>query len=94
MVVAQECIDAIKFALAEFGRYNYYDKGAEEVMEVRPFASKFRNMSAKDAADVLVEVANHEHGSKFVSSVLNYLQDAPDAFFDELMSREELSDLY
>ena len=33
-ITAKECIKKIDEALKEFGRYSYYDKGAEEVMDI------------------------------------------------------------
>lgn len=94
MVTAKECIEAIKEALKDFGEYTYYDKGASEVIEVGHYSNSFRSMTAKDTAQVLLEVLKYEHGEPFVSDAIVRLQNMPNDFWNELMSYPDLQDLY
>lgn len=94
MIDAQECIDAIKKALVDFGESPYYDKGAHEVMDMSKFDKKFKEMNVEDVRAVLEEVLEHEHGNPFVNSAIHGLDHMPEEWFSSLLESEDLAELY
>lgn len=89
MKSAKEYIKEIEEGLAEFGRYTYYDKGANEVVEV-PSYKDFKDHPPEEIKKVLKEILQHEHGEPFVSAILYNLQDY-DSIIEPLLEDDELS---
>ena len=87
-------IKDIKTALDQFGTYTYYDKGAEEVMDMYSYLNKASKMDADELAKILLEVLDYEHGSQFVSCLLCDLDFMPDDYWDKLMEFPQLEELY
>ena len=89
-------------ALEQFGTYQFFDKGSYEVMDLDPILDELKAMHPEDAADVLCEVlAQSESVSpnagcvhRLVGDLLEDLQDIDDGWWDILISREELAELF
>jgi hypothetical protein len=89
-------------AMAMFGTYQFQDKGAREVMDLDPILEDLKAMHPEDAADVLCELLTHQESPnpwayllpQLVSDLLVDLQDVDDGWWDILISREELAELF
>jgi hypothetical protein len=90
---AKECTDAIEAALKEFGSYSYNDKGADSVIDMKPFVKRFKAMDPHEAALVLEEVLRHDDGYSFASDIVQYV-DGTGKWFEKLMESDALRDLY
>ena len=64
--LSDEIITAIKAALKQFGEYNYYDKGPDEVMETEELLSKMEALSDEDLAKVCCDLIEYEHGQEWI----------------------------
>jgi len=69
-ITAKECIKRIDEALYEFGRYSYYDKGADEVMDIPDVVLELKGMTKDEILSVLTEVSKYEHAKPFLCAVL------------------------
>lgn len=96
MITAERCIKEIESAMKKYGEYNYFDKGASEVMDMDFVCTFFADMTPKQLADVLAEVRaydkEHEAGHIFVREVLGMLDS--DDKWASLYEDERISDLY
>lgn len=92
MKTAVEYIKDIKEALKYHGEYDYYDKGAESIMDI-PSYKEFKGIDVEEIKKVLKEILMYEHGSQFVSDVLYRLQD-DDEIIDPLLLDEEIGRHY
>lgn len=86
-----------------FGTYTFQDKGAQEVMDLDRITEVLRALHPDECADVLCELVALSESKTYqnspvmeclVSDLLVALQDVDDAFFDVLMSRPELQELF
>jgi hypothetical protein len=85
--VTQAIINTIEEALKEFGRYSYYDKGADEVMENNTLL--IRQLPQTDRLTVVKELMDYEHGQNYLASFQGDFEVG-----DEFMSDEEAEALY
>jgi hypothetical protein len=94
MITAKQINLLIKEAIKNFGEYNYFDKGSQEVMNLQFIYNKMSKMKAKEVADVLAEVkrTNKKYGEEFVRSMLFCLQDVDN--FDDLYEDKKLKGLF
>lgn len=62
-------------SLVEFGTYDYYDKGVDEVHEL-PFGivEELRKLSSGDVSTYLNDIKKHEHGEHLASYILSLLE--------------------
>jgi len=79
-----------------FGSYTYYDKGADEAMEVHELVNKVKQLSVKDAAEELIHLANRTdcalEPSMLVRSILHSLDSNPK--YEALFENEDLIEHY
>lgn len=91
--LAKEYVRDIKAALKQFGRYSYFDKGAEEVMEISTAVNTLKMMTAEQIVLVLTEVAKFKDAEPFLRAVFYRLQDwenkaEADALFETDLAQE------
>jgi len=92
MLTEKECIAAVRAAIKQFGEYNYFDKGPQEVMDIPAFAKKTSDMTAVQIADVFAAIRQRKYGEEFVRTMLVELQEYP--AMDALYEDARLADLY
>jgi len=92
MLTAKECQEKIEYAIEEFGRYNYYDKGAAEVIDMNVLIERTEDMSAQQVIDLLLEVLKHKHGEEFVRYFVCMIDDRED--FDTILENSKLGVYY
>lgn len=80
-------------ALKQFGTYNYYDKGVDEVFNASQAVDHVRKLDSKKAVEFLVNLSKHEHGSHLVSHIVMCLDDSPEKWFDEVVDGCRAADL-
>ena len=85
MITAKGIIKDLEEALEQFGTYNYYDKGVDEVFDYHPIVSELEKMSAKDAGALMVEVGKHKHGPHLVNTLASDLDHMPLPWFEEML---------
>lgn len=72
-------------AIKKFGTYSFWDKGPSEVMNLSPFVSALREMTAEDAAQKLKELSDMGDGqARVVNEMLVDLQDM-DEWLDQVL---------
>jgi hypothetical protein len=82
---------ALDEGLKRFGTYNYYDKGPDEIMDVRTLSAQLVVLSKEDITFVLNGVKNYgEHGEHLANSFLVDLQDLPDSDWDYIIDNTGL----
>lgn len=81
-------LEDINKAIKQFGEYAYFDKGAQEVMDIDSWIYSFRRLPASEAAAVLRSVVDNspQYGELFVSAVLTELQEWDELFEEDKMS--------
>ncbi len=92
---AKKYVADIKKALKRFGEYNYYDKGASEVMDMRQIGNELGQLTVADVAETLKLVKDGftEHYEPFVRACVSNLDSWPG--FDELLEKNDwLAELY
>jgi len=92
MLTAKECQEKIEEALKKFGEYNYYDKGAEEVISMDVVAEKMKDMSTQQVIDLLLDVLKYKHGEEFVRCCIYRIDDRED--FDTILENSALGAYY
>jgi len=83
--------------LEEFGKYQFYDKGAQEIMDVAAMTSDLLAFSNPDIIWILEEVStDSDEAEHLVSAMMESLFAAmPENQFDALLIESEiLSDLF
>jgi hypothetical protein len=101
MTLEQIRADVTK-ACQNFGTHDFFDRGAEEVMDLSAIDDAIRMMSPEDAADLLEALLDIGAGDDWtavayeplVSDLLIMLQDVPDETWEVLMSRPRLQELF
>jgi hypothetical protein len=73
MITLEEIIHDIEFGISEFGRYTYYDKGPSEVCHIYNTAFELKTMEISEIVELLEEVYQHQHGPKYVATLLSIL---------------------
>ena len=85
-MTATDITDSLEVALKQFGTYNYYDKGVDEIFNAHPIEEYLKTLSGKDAGKLMKEVAKHEHGQHLIDHLAEGLEDQPDAWFDAMLT--------
>lgn len=94
-MTAESILKDIKAAWLDFGRYTYFDKGAEEVMEIDLYVREMRKMPVSTLKKLLEDLHNLDKDSDiFIGSVLEMLQDIPTEQWDELMKSDILNQIF
>lgn len=97
MITAEEIIEEIEEALRLF-RYDFGDKGPDEVMELAPIVNKLKQMTGVEASVVLEEVSKYkdtyQEGLSVVESLLNYLSESPEKWWNELITHPTIKEIY
>jgi len=93
-ITAKECIKRIDEALKEFGRYSYYDKGADEVMDIPDVVLELKGMTKDEILSVLTEVSKYEHAKPFLCAVIGSLDDWKNPIAEELFGSSLLFQEY
>ncbi len=88
--------EEIQQALKQFGEYSYYDKGADEIMEISPWVEELKELGGKKAGEILAKLADEENVGPFITSVLYRLQEWEDSEWDDMMESggEKVDALY
>jgi hypothetical protein len=101
--VLKSALGSLNTALRQFGEYNYYDKGASEVMDLGPIGQQLIELGPVDAAWVVDKILRDRHGDPLASSLIVCMQDWGtgnqessdpnfDVFYEHLS--QEAKDLY
>lgn len=72
-------------ALEEFGRYSYYDKGPDEVMDTSPMVIYLKTLSGVDAGKWLKGLCTHKHGERLRDHLAGYLDMMPEPWVDDML---------
>jgi hypothetical protein len=73
-------------ALKQFGTYNYYDKGVDEVFDASQAVAHVKTLTAKDAVEFLKNLSKHEHGEHLASHIVSCCDDVLHAnWFDDVV---------
>jgi len=89
--------ERITSALRDFGEYAYYDKGAQDVMDIHPFQLEIERATVDDCTRIgteLAELSEWEHGSRFITSVLVASDGIADEQWEALTKDERVARLY
>jgi hypothetical protein len=79
-------------ALKMFGSYTFDDKGPQEVMGINELCEELRKLPAKEACDILVEVATcKKHKGRGLSVAMSIACDLQD--WDELYANEVMGEI-
>jgi hypothetical protein len=81
----KKLLKEMRFALREFGRYNYYDKGPSEVMDIARIAGELKAMTASDARKVLVALRATDAGEVLAECLESAVDDADEAWLNEAL---------
>ena len=76
--LAKKALDEMKSALKEFGRYTFFDKGPDEVMDMGKLVHQFRTAGVEPCAQALNEILvikDAVAGEMLVSAFLMCMQD-------------------
>lgn len=86
----------IRASIKLFGEYNFFDKLLFETIDVTKYRTRFVAIGAKDTADLLEGILKEDkkYGEHFVEGMLMELQDEPEEFWNELMSRPALRERF
>jgi len=95
-MTAKDIKKEIRAAILQFGEYNFFDKGLYETMDTGKIKQALVAMDAAKCADTLEGVLklDKKYGGRFVQGMLMELDDQEEEFWDGLMEREALADLY
>lgn len=86
-----QTIDSLKSAIKNFGEYHFFDKGAEEVMDVRSISEYLSTLSPEDAGGYLEslyhsnprgEILNNRHCKTLANSLLCDLDHMPEEWWN------------
>ena len=98
MISSKEIIDKLDEAFKMFGEYTYFDKGAEEIMDVDEIVKELKEMSNADILKVLKEVeANHKDSELLLSAItmgLINIEPGVDPKMDELAQDDFWNEYY
>ena len=98
LMTADDIRKKVNDALREFGRYQFGDKGAREVMDLEPIVEHLKTLPAEEARDLLVAVAatkkNGQYCNQLVGELVIELQDQPEEWWATLMTAPELEEMY
>ena len=82
----KEVVAKLNEALKRFGTYHYYDKGSQEVLDLRAITDSIEDV---DQVIVIIKaLSNHEHGDQLASDILSELQIWPEEKYNEIFERE------
>ena len=85
-ISAKVILKKLDEALKMFGTYSYYDKGPDEVMNVMSIANELKELTAKEAGEILKEVGNAEHGEHLRDCLANCMDNVKDdKWFEEML---------
>jgi hypothetical protein len=95
-VTADDIRAEVKKALKEFGRYQFGDKGAREVMFLEPILTHLKSLTAEDARALLEDVAKSKEPmcARLVQDLVSDLDRQPDEWFNTLMESDLLVKMY
>lgn len=81
---AADILTELGTALKQFGTYSFDDKGAYEVMDIDAIAAQLREMTAANAAKVIIEVARSKkykgRGLSVAETIVEQLDDWNELF--------------
>lgn len=86
-MLPKEVLEKLDVALEQFGTYNYYDKGVDEVFDADGAIAHVKTLSSTAAITFLLELAKHKHGEHLVCHmVLCCDTDTDEKWFDEVVA--------
>lgn len=78
----------LQAAKKQFGEYSYHDKGASEVMDLRPIIDTLRELPINEVISELTALNQMEDTSILVMEIIMELQD-----WDELFEHPDMTEL-
>jgi hypothetical protein len=78
MLRTEDVLLELNEAIARFGTYTYYDKGAEEVLDVPALSVGVSELDTAAAGALLTTLFEHQHGHLLAQSLLASQEDRPD----------------
>ena len=87
MITSKQIIKLLDEALKQFGTYQFYDKGPDEVMNTDPITDELRKLTADKAGKILNEVKKNakEGGESLVEYLVCIMDDQPDEWFETVL---------
>lgn len=85
----------IKEGIHMFGEYTYFDKGADEVVDVNRWVDEFRQLcmegKPEEVGEILIKVMEQDekYGMLFVQCVVDSLDTLPDDKWDRLIEYDD-----
>jgi len=78
--VSKKLIKELHRSIKQFGEYNFYDKGVDEIMDVSPYDDLIRDLPFEEFMDVVCDLMEDKYAKEFAT---NYCEDT-DYDFDEM----------
>tara|TARA_Y100000310_G_C20526860_1_gene736472 strand:+ start:263 stop:553 length:291 start_codon:yes stop_codon:yes gene_type:complete len=96
MITAQDIMEKIDEALKMFGEYNYHDKGAGEVMDVREIVDELQKLTNEQILTTLRTVEQeHSDPAPFLMDCVSQFDNWKEqARVDELFNSELFQEWY
>ena len=85
-------ISEIKKVIKQYGEYTYWNKGADEVMDIPKYVKELQTLSDNELYITLKEIGKHDLSKPFMSAVLSRFEELP--VMDKLIESGILNDLY
>ena len=90
MTIGNKLIKDLEIALERFGTYSYYDKGADEVMDINGWMAKLDKLTIKELGTTLSYVLdNHKDSGNLVECIIGCSDHRKENDFDELLDMDE-----
>jgi len=94
-ITAKEIMEKIDKALKQFGEYNYFDKSANEIMDISEIYSRLKDLPAEKIISILEDVnKNHNAPGPFLEAITLSFQDEEGEKVDELFKSEIFNEYY
>lgn len=90
MEIGNKLIKDLKSALKRFGTYSYYDKGADEVMDINGWMKKLDKLTVKELGTTLSYVLdNHKDSGNLVECIISCSDHREENDFGELLNMDK-----
>tara|TARA_Y100000389_G_scaffold4207_1_gene4012 strand:+ start:11443 stop:11727 length:285 start_codon:yes stop_codon:yes gene_type:complete len=90
MTIGNKLIKDLEIALERFGTYSYYDKGADEVMDINGWMTKLDKLTIKELGTTLSYVLdNHKDSGNLVECIIGCSDHREENDFGELLDMDE-----
>jgi GTPase involved in cell partitioning and DNA repair len=88
-----EIMNKIDYAIEQFGKYTFDDKGSHEVMDISKIVSKLSKKSIEETANILSEILDNykdeKRSKRVVDDIIGEFDNLPEEDFDRLLNSDE-----